>query len=1036
MNNSLGNQFNKFIAAGDFHAANQIIKDACQQDYPSSLINSWNNILLKLDQGVPHPLDSIDDSKVENNTDEFKLGPGLREAFYSCINEYCGQYIARSSIEEIVDLTFNNLNLRNGQILVPDLTCNKPSLNLINYSAHQYRLDCPDVFNAVQRGVIISEIDHFLRSGFLEIVKGRRHTSMLLSYERKKYDGKLLYIVDDYKELTTSDKNTLLALQLQKFRADILSVRHNSVFLNDGTCVDNEQYLYQNISEDHNLCILLQNRTLARSASKWIIDIKLADQIAIFGYTNNNGMFSSVTEYSQANMLTSDITNGCIIVNSIEVLSVIGNLKEYKTAYGFYQALVLQMSKHGIKFCLKPEVLSETNNCKKISAQNKAYWSPFFWKLLSHQDSQSFLLASRTDSFKIWKHYQLSSGVRLCDDSNLPQNLIFDSSKLVLNLVSDKKHTVGIVIPFKDKIHLLKNCIESLMTKREEIQFKVYAINNDSCESETFNALNQMKDKYFGRFVCIDSPGDFNYAKINNEAVNMVEEDYLLFLNNDILIESDYAVTTLLKTHCFYNSIITGSKLLYPSGRIQHNGLALSPQKHIAVLSPFRGQETKANNIESVASGDLHPWDRTHECSAVTAACMLMKKEEFLSLGGFNEEFRVAYNDVDLCLRARAKFLQRPIICSTESRILHLESESRGSDTDIDKLARLYHEKASLVNSHEGLFTKPDKFIGIDPPSDDIYRYIKTNFDRKYTESTSTSKSVSDIDLEELKYLHGSQDSNNKYACIFVHYDKDARITSDCIYHLKKLGDYCDIYFVSSSESLAKKPEQIKKINSICKTILIRKNSGYDFGCWSHVIRKHYSELSQYEGILLANDSNWGPLKDFSDTFNKISKYSSEVDFIGLTSSTSPTWHVQSFFVFYSKNIFSSSYFKQHWFNINVLESKYDIIMNYEVGWCSRLRRLGYKGMSIYGNSSANNPTHIDWKNLLKSNYPYLKKELVRDNPLRIDIDTLPESLLDYKQDWFAHILGYLKRYGKSNSNIAKAIKKMSLSRSKSIHMK
>ena len=227
---------------------------------------------------------------------------------------------------------------------------------------------------------------------------------------------------------------------------------------------------------------------------------------------------------------------------------------------------------------------------------------------------------------------------------------------------------------------------------------------------------------------------------------------------------------------------------------------------------------------------------------------------------------------------------------------------------------------------------------------------------------------------------------------------------------------------MSSSESLANMPEEVEKIRPFCTQILIRKNSGYDFGCWSHVIRKNYVDLCDYEGVLLANDSNWGPMNDFSDTFKRIKLYSSESDFMGLTSSITPSWHLQSFFIFYSQKVFNSSFFKLHWFNIGILDSKYDIIMNYEVGWSARLVRLGFKGIALYGTSEATNPTHVNWESLLRLNYPYLKKELLRDNPLKVNLDNLPNMLLSYGETWRTSFLDYLKRYGRENSQTAKLL--------------
>ena len=96
--------------------------------------------------------------------------------------------------------------------------------------------------------------------------------------------------------------------------------------------------------------------------------------------------------------------------------------------------------------------------------------------------------------------------------------------------------------------------------------------------------------------------------------------------------------------------------------------------------------------------------------------------------------------------------------------------------------------------------------------------------------------------------------------------------------------------------------------------------------------------------------------------------------------------------------------------------------MNYEVAWCTRLKRLGFCGMSLYGESTASNPTHEDWKELLDSNYPYLKKELIRDNPLKIDLTALANVLSLYEDHWKLWLVDYLQRYGKEKSYITKAL--------------
>lgn len=1023
--NFLGKDFIQNIETKNFDAAHQIIKNAINLNYPQTLINAWRERLDKLENTHRHPLDSLTELTTSNINLSCQIGANLREIFQSNIEGYFKENgIKSNSIGEFVEFVFNSLDQISGKIFILDITSYQPSLNLISYSVEQYLHESPDIITAIERGDAISGMDHFLRSGFFEIVKGQRSSSIYLSYDRKNYSGKILYIVDDYYQLTNSEIEDLYALQHSIFSPDILSVNDFSVYISGGGVMDAEQYFYQNISEVHNLCILLNHRSIAIHAIKWLINIKLEDQTAIFGYTNAEGIFHPNIELSPVNLLVSEVTNGCVIVNAIEVLSILSDLKCYKSAYGFYHALILKMHYSGVKFLLKREVLSRSKkNHKNILPEdnNDAYWSPFYWHMSNNNRNQALLTRIRSDLIKTWSNY-LRSNCKPSSASTLDFCLQVYGEENIVTFNQARTNKIAILIPFKDKIYLLENCIESLMNKKEDLDFKIYAINNNSSESDTFDRLSVMKKRYPDQFVIIDAPGEFNYSKINNDAVQYVEEDYLLFLNNDILFETDWTLTTLLKAHYFYGAIITGARLLYASGNVQHNGLATTNLKHIAVTSPFCGTKLGFNNSQSFEDIDLHPWDRTHECSAVTAACMLIKKSDFSDLGGFDEQLKVAYNDVDLCFRARNKYPIRPIICCNESKIIHLESESRGLDTDKERSARLNKERYFLVNRHQALFEAPDKFIGIDTTSNDIYKTAKNILDRQHNEATKPIKT--DILLERLYFKHLFSERRKDFACVFVHYDKDALISEECRYHIKMLGDYCDVYFVSSSEKLASKPEEVKKVFPFCKQVLIRKNSGYDFGCWSHVIRENYDDLSSYKGVLLCNDSNWGPMSDFSDTFEKINRNYSDFDFFGLTSSITPSWHLQSFFILYAKRVFCSSYFKQHWFDIGVFRSKYDIIINYEVNWSGRLMRLGFTGMSLYGDnlSLAENHTHVYWDSLLKSNYPYLKKELLRDNPLMVDLQELPEIIRTYQGNWSFHILDYLKRHGKASSDIAQSL--------------
>ena len=263
MNNSLGKQFSEFLSNEDFDAANQIIKKARSLEYPHSLINSWENDLSKSEPGFRHPLDSLLEPGQGNNDIQLKPDKTLKQEFKEDLSEYCEENNINKELEgKIVETLFENINLKDGTMLLPDLTSNNPIKNLLPYSAYQYSIENPDITKAVERGLMPSELHHFLSCGYFEILKGRRYSSICFSHERQNYNGKLLYIVDDFEELDKEQISRFQSLQLGKFAGDIWSVKHNSVYTSSGSCLDLEQYLFKNISEHHNLFILLPNKLL------------------------------------------------------------------------------------------------------------------------------------------------------------------------------------------------------------------------------------------------------------------------------------------------------------------------------------------------------------------------------------------------------------------------------------------------------------------------------------------------------------------------------------------------------------------------------------------------------------------------------------------------------------------------------------------------------------------------------------------------------------------------------------------------------
>jgi GT2 family glycosyltransferase len=222
---------------------------------------------------------------------------------------------------------------------------------------------------------------------------------------------------------------------------------------------------------------------------------------------------------------------------------------------------------------------------------------------------------------------------------------------------------VSIIIPTRDRWQLLQQCVRSIEKKTDYARYEIIVLDNDSIELETLNYLDAIASKW-GVYRC---PGPFNFSTINNFGASKAKGDYLLFLNNDTqVIRSDW-LTAMVEQAQRPEVGAVGAKLLYPDGRIQHAGVILG----IGGVAVHAFKYRPANSTSQYSFADV-----VRNCSAVTAACMLVRQRIFWEVGGFDERLRVAFNDVDLCLRLRQ---QGYLIVYTPFALLyHYESATRG----------------------------------------------------------------------------------------------------------------------------------------------------------------------------------------------------------------------------------------------------------------------------------------------------------------------------------------------------------------------
>ncbi|MBR3683872.1 MAG: glycosyltransferase [Lachnospiraceae bacterium] len=250
-----------------------------------------------------------------------------------------------------------------------------------------------------------------------------------------------------------------------------------------------------------------------------------------------------------------------------------------------------------------------------------------------------------------------------------------------------KAPLVSIVIPSKDQPQLMRECITSIFEKNLGFPFEVIVIDNGSV-GENRLRIASLKDEL--GFSYYYEPGEFHFSKMCNSGAIKARGEYLLFLNDDTKMLSENSLE-LLVTQCSYEHVgAVGVKLLYKDEEtIQHAGIIntqIGPV-HIGI----------GKKDDCVLYGGYNVLNRN--VLAVTGACMMIKAEKFHAVGGFDEAFRVTYNDVELCLKLYKAGYHNVI--RNDVKVIHFESSSRGDDSEnADRMERLIAERDLLFSKH------------------------------------------------------------------------------------------------------------------------------------------------------------------------------------------------------------------------------------------------------------------------------------------------------------------------------------------------
>ncbi len=238
---------------------------------------------------------------------------------------------------------------------------------------------------------------------------------------------------------------------------------------------------------------------------------------------------------------------------------------------------------------------------------------------------------------------------------------------------------VSIIIPNKDAKTDLEKCIRSVKEKSSYKNYEILIVENNSETEEIFAYYKELSKDPAIRLLKWKK--EFNYSAINNFAAKKARGEYLLFLNNDTEVITEDWIQELLGICQRPGTGAVGARLYYGDHTIQHAGTVIG-------IGGIAGHMFV--NLPGERTGYMHKAALIQDLSAVTAACMLVKREAFEEVGGFEEQLSVAFNDVDLCLRLREKGCL--VVYNPYAELYHYESKSRGAEDSKEKVRRFQSE--------------------------------------------------------------------------------------------------------------------------------------------------------------------------------------------------------------------------------------------------------------------------------------------------------------------------------------------------------
>ena len=337
-----------------------------------------------------------------------------------------------------------------------------------------------------------------------------------------------------------------------------------------------------------------------------------------------------------------------------------------------------------------PDLFNAMNYIKPFTVIKNHLWPEAHYE---NNDQHDFLsrLTENLQEENIFHLSKILASTRVFDDSS---HLDLPVKRIRYSL-PDLEPLVSILVPSRDQGRMLEKCLESLHEETAYPNYEIVLVDHESSETKARKVIKKFEMNE--NFRVISFSGSFNFSAMMNQAAKVANGQILVLLNNDTEIIEQNWLKELVSQVSRPGIGIVGALLLFSDGTIQHAGIHPG-------LGGLMGHGHK--HLPGENSGYFNRLKAVHEVAAVTGACLTIEKSTWEDLNGLDEEnLTVAYNDVDLCFKARERGLK--VIFTPFAKLFHHESVSRGVDDDIVRNERLKKE-LEVMNKRWGHMLKTD----------------------------------------------------------------------------------------------------------------------------------------------------------------------------------------------------------------------------------------------------------------------------------------------------------------------------------------